>query len=744
MTLFQARTPHEANSLLPNNGQPVVIVPVFNSYDEVVRCYEAFFRNTPTDVPLLVVDDAGWDRRTIDILEKVFAANPPEHDVVVLRQISNQGFLLSMNAAFEATGRADIVILNTDVIVAPEWLGRLREAAYSASTIATVTALTNHGTIVSVPERNRATDNVPGALSVDEAARRVAAGSPKLRPRIPTAIGHCTYVKRAVFDIVGYFDEAFSPGYGEEVDFCQRAVAAGFEHVVADDVYVFHKGGASFGRSAETEQRKLEHELIVQKRYPYYGTWVQRVAADDHSTLAAALLAARRSLLGLTVAVDGLCLGPLPAGTQIVVVETARALAARADVAQVILHTPAVVPGYVTTALRDSPKVVISPTASTNVPPPKSAHVVYRPYQVNQEKELDWLRNAGERVVVNQLDFIAYHDAAYFGTDEQWRRYRDLAKLAAFTVDGLTYLSEHSRQAAAAEGLLPAGKPNNVVFCGTEHTTLASSDPIRPGSMSDDDRGFMLCLGVSYLHKNRLFALKMLREMWKQGWRGSLVLAGAQPPYGSSLPHEAEFLLTHPELAPHVISLGMVSEPEKVWLYQNAGLVLYPTTSEGFGLVPFEAAHMGVACLSTRCGSLDEVLPVDVPTIDEFDPAKAAEVALTLLQQPPEAEKVISALLERGRSFTWAKVADDVMSVLTEVTGRPASRVLAISSEAGYSALRELPTSGGRRGSTVGLIDRGIKFFIDRPQLRTKLVPPGSARQDAVRRSIDVVRRRLA
>ncbi|MDQ1744980.1 MAG: hypothetical protein QOE23_3319, partial [Pseudonocardiales bacterium] len=157
MSLFQARTPAEAASLLPVNGQPVVIVPVFNSYDDVVRCYEAFFRNTPADVPLLVVDDRGWDRRPFQVLKEVFDAAAPAHDVVVLEQISNKGFLLTMNDAFVAAGRSDIVILNSDVIVGPQWLGRMREAAYSSSTVATVTALTNHGTIVSVPKRNVAT-----------------------------------------------------------------------------------------------------------------------------------------------------------------------------------------------------------------------------------------------------------------------------------------------------------------------------------------------------------------------------------------------------------------------------------------------------------------------------------------------------------------------------------------------------------------------------------------------------------
>jgi glycosyltransferase involved in cell wall biosynthesis len=743
MTLYHARTPAEARSLLPANDQPVVILPVFNSYDDVVRCYEAFFRNTAVDVPLLVVDDQGWDRRPFALLREIFEHAAPKHDVVLLEQISNKGFLLTMNDAFLAAGRADVVILNSDVVVGPEWLPRMRAAAYSASTIATVTALTNHGTIVSVPKRNSATDDVPAGLSVDEAARRVAHGSPQLRPRIPTAIGHCTYVTRVALDVVGPFDPAFSPGYGEEVDFSQRAISAGFEHVVADDVFVYHKGGSSFGRSPAMEKRKFEHEQIIQNRYPYYGPWVRRVAADEYSPLAASLLAARRSLEGLRVAVDGMCLGPLPAGTQVVVVETARALAAREDIAEVIVYTPLVVPDYVTAAFEKLPKISIRQTAGFAVQPVLRAHVAYRPYQVRDADELAWLRSIGERVVVNQLDLIAYHDAAYAAEDSAWRGYRDLAKLTAFAVDGLTYLSEHSRDAARAEGLLPGGKPNRVIYCGTEHTTLVPLTEARPGGTESLDTGFMLCLGVSYLHKNRLFALEILAELHAQGWRGSLVLAGAHPPYGSSLTQEAEFLLAHPELARYVVSLGMISEAEKVWLYRNAGLVLYPTISEGFGLVPFEASHYGVPCLSTRQGSLDEVLPAGIAAIEQFDAAAAAETARKLLDEPAEAKKLVEQILSKGREFTWSRVAEDVTAVLNEVTATPACRVVAIHGEQGFAYLGEVGFGSGQRSVIKQGIDGAVEWFVARPKLRVKLVPPGSQRQQAVRRGIDIVRRKL-
>jgi glycosyltransferase involved in cell wall biosynthesis len=701
----------------------------------VVRCYEAYFRNTPASVPLLVVDDKGWDRRPFTVLKEVFSGDtPPAHDVVVLEQISNKGFLLTMNDAFAAAGSADVVILNSDVIVGPEWLDRLREAADSANTIATVSALTNHGTIVSIPKRNIASDDVPGGLSVDEAARRVAAGSPRLRPRVPTAIGHCTYVRRAALEVVGSFDPAFSPGYGEEVDFSQRAIAAGFEHVVADDVYVYHRGGSSFGRSPAVEKRKYEHEQMIQNRYQYYGPWVRRVATDDYSPLAASLLAARRSVLGMVVAVDGMCLGPLAAGTQVIVVETVRALAARPDVRQVVVYTPLVVPDYVKQAFAGLDKIIVEPISSKLEPwHGAKAHAVFRPYQVRDAGELEWLRTVADRVVVHQLDYIAYHDAAYFGSDAEWRRYRDLARLTASTVDALTFLSRHSRDAAAAEGLLPADKPNRVIYSGTDHTALAPATASQPSGTDGLQPGFLLCLGVSYLHKNRMFALRMLKELHAGGWHGSLVLAGAHPPYGTSTPEEAKFLIANPALAEHVFNLGMFSEAEKVWLYQNAGLALYPTISEGFGLIPFEAAHLGAPCLSTRQGSLDEVLPAGIPTISRFDPVAAAATARALLDDPAAGQKVVEEILGKGAEYSWEKVAAELMTVLTEVTGRPANRVVAIRAEHGSAYLADAGVGAGSHTGVKRSLDSAVQFVAARPDLRVKLVPPGSKRQAMVR-----------
>ena len=168
-----------------------------------------------------MADDASVDPASRRFLERLAVSSACRHRLVYLSQPANIGFAANVNAAFATLDRADVVILNSDCIVGPEWLERLREAACSDTTIATATALTNHGTILSVPNRNTPQQRLPDHLDVDRAARLIAATSQRLRPRIPTAIGHCMYIRRSALELVGDFDLAFSPGYGEEVDFSQ-------------------------------------------------------------------------------------------------------------------------------------------------------------------------------------------------------------------------------------------------------------------------------------------------------------------------------------------------------------------------------------------------------------------------------------------------------------------------------------------------------------------------------------------
>ena len=77
------------------------------------------------------------------------------------------------------------------------------------------------------------------------------------------------YIRRDCLNQVGYFDALiFKRGYGEENEFCMRAMEVGFKHLLGADVFVYHQGSVSFG--SETRALCAEAEKKILKRYPHY------------------------------------------------------------------------------------------------------------------------------------------------------------------------------------------------------------------------------------------------------------------------------------------------------------------------------------------------------------------------------------------------------------------------------------------------------------------------------------------
>jgi glycosyltransferase involved in cell wall biosynthesis len=174
----------------------------------------------------------------------------------------------------------------------------------------------------------------------------------------------------------------------------------------------------------------------------------------------------------------------------------------------------------------------------------------------------------------------------------------------------------------------------------------------------------MLCLGTDFQHKNRLFALRLLNELrHRHGWQGRLVLAGPRVQHGSSIPDEHRLLAVDDGLRDAVIDVDSVSEGEKLWLFQRARLVLYPTVHEGFGLIPFEAADHGVPCLWAPGTALSEVLPDTAAGIVPWDAGASAERALELLRDETARACNLDAIRNAAAGLTWDTAGRQLIDV---------------------------------------------------------------------------------
>jgi hypothetical protein len=203
------------------------------------------------------------------------AAPPPE--VVVLRQRERRGFAAAVNLGLGLSAR-DAVLLNSDTQVTAGWLAKLRAAARSTPDAGTVTPFTSHGSICSLPIF-LAENTIPAGHTVDTFAALVERVSARLYPRLPTGVGFCLYVRRALLERVGPLDERFGLGYGEETDLCRRASAAGFVHLLDDATYVWHRGRASFG--AESASLMERAEARMRRFHPDYIRVVSDFIRED-------------------------------------------------------------------------------------------------------------------------------------------------------------------------------------------------------------------------------------------------------------------------------------------------------------------------------------------------------------------------------------------------------------------------------------------------------------------------------
>jgi glycosyltransferase involved in cell wall biosynthesis len=700
-------------SLRTERGSVVVCIPVYGQHDLLESCLASVLEHTAPDVPILVADDASPSDET-----ERHVATIGDGRLWYLRQRTNLGFVENVNSAFAAAAPADVVVLNSDCEVGPGWLDRLHDAAYSDSLVATATALTNHGTIVSVG-RDGPDSELPQGQSVAELARKVAQASLRLRPHIPTAVGHCVWVRRSALELVGDFDTAFSPGYGEEVDFSQRCILRGLSHVAADDVFVFHRGGSTF----DSPPLQRDHERILAARYPYYLAAVRAVDRRTAGPLERALGIARAAIEGLSVTIDARVLGTTVTGTQVHVLELIHAVHRSGRVPRLRAVVPAGIgPMFLEPLQRlDGLELLISDDLA-EIEEISPTALVHRPYQVFDPLELELIARLGDRFVVTHQDLISYRNPGYSRSFEDWDAFHRLTRLTLALADEVLFFSHHARADAVAEELVDEGRAH-VAHLGVDHRAAQEHpDPVRPPAAPDG--AFILCIGTNFRHKNRAFALDVLHALrTREGWGGRLVFAGPHAAAGTSAQEEAQWLAAHPETAPSVTDLGEVTDAEKAWLLREAGGVLYPTVYEGFGLVPFEAAASGTPCFYAWHTAMQETLPESAATIEQWNAAATSARIAKVLSDPAAAAGLVDAVAASARTLTWDATAAKVVDVYEQAVRAPDRTVVNLADDVGSPAALAARLAG-RPLNSLDLPEdayRAFRALASRPMLRRPL-----------------------
>ena len=268
-----------------------VIVPVYRGIYDLTRCLESVARHAlGTEIPfeLVLINDASPEPAVQAHLEEFTGRDLP-FAVTLLHNPENLGFVGTVNRGLRRAS-GDVVILNADTAVTAKWLDRLAVAAHEVPDVATVTPITSHGSICTLPQSIIDAFALAGPNpQIDECAEFVTDTSLRLLPEVITGVGFCMYTTRQALDLCGLLDEeTFGRGYGEEVDFCLRATRVGLRHLVDDSTFVYHRGGGSFGD--EQSEGLARGSRLLDERYPYFRPTNTRERAQDPSRVSFAAL----------------------------------------------------------------------------------------------------------------------------------------------------------------------------------------------------------------------------------------------------------------------------------------------------------------------------------------------------------------------------------------------------------------------------------------------------------------------
>jgi len=256
-----------------------IIIPVYNAFEEVRNCLDSIMNTVSSheNIQVLVMNDGSPDKRIAPMLEKYI-----QFDIIHNNQ--NLGYTKNINKGIELAKGKDIILLNSDTIVTEGWVNSLKSVAYSEETIGTVTAMSDNAGAFSFPEQGKHNEK-PKLLTYNQYAKAIIKETEKCLPiEVTTGSGFCLFIKGELLKEIGDFDAVLFPkGYGEENEFCLRAIKHGWKNVISPKTFIFHIRSASFG---EQKTKLMEQGLKrVLEHYPSYLRNVKKTFSSNQMNL---------------------------------------------------------------------------------------------------------------------------------------------------------------------------------------------------------------------------------------------------------------------------------------------------------------------------------------------------------------------------------------------------------------------------------------------------------------------------
>jgi glycosyltransferase involved in cell wall biosynthesis len=284
--------------------------------------------------------------------------------------------------------------------------------------------------------------------------------------------------------------------------------------------------------------------------------------------------------------------------------------------------------------------------------------------------------NAGKLVVTMHDTLPLAHPELVFPSRRGRLAWRIKETAAVRLADLIVTVSEASRRDIAAWSrgseqrirVITEG-PDRVFAPGARNS---ESDAMLGRTGIAPDHRFLLYVGGLSPHKNLLRLVEAFARGAPEDVK--LVLVGdLEDVFHTQVPQIREAIARH-GLHERVTLAGFVPDRDLVHLYRRAYALILPSLLEGFGLPAVEAMACGTPVLSSRAGSLPEVVG---PAGIFFDPADVDSIAGAIrmfLAAPAYRDALASLAQGRSANFTWEESARGLLACFDELSGKPNGR----------------------------------------------------------------------
>lgn len=213
-----------------------IVVLTFNRWQDTRACLVSVMTSLHSGMRVVVVDNGSTD--------ETFTALPLEFPQAhLIHNPENRGYAEGNNVGLRfalAQGAEFIVVLNNDVVVAPDWLERLVDAAKAQPRAGLLGPMVYHA------DEPQVIQSAGGILPADwhsyhRGANDNDAGQFQKAESVDWLTGCAILARSSAVRDFGLLDPSFYM-YGEDVDWCVRARAAGYLVVLVPQARVWHRG----------------------------------------------------------------------------------------------------------------------------------------------------------------------------------------------------------------------------------------------------------------------------------------------------------------------------------------------------------------------------------------------------------------------------------------------------------------------------------------------------------------------